>query len=174
MRIIIYLGIAFLLMSNASNESIRWYTMQEAIDLQKTAPRKIVVDVYTTWCGWCTKMDNTTFSRANVAAYMNKNFYPVKFNAEGNDTIRFKGRTWVNANYKKGGKRSTHSFTPVLVNGRISYPVFIFLSEKTIGITKAYGYQPHDKWMAWLRYIAKDKYKKYPRFEQYYDAEEKE
>jgi len=173
MRFFIYLGIAFLLMSNSSNESIKWYSLQEALDLQKTAPRKIVVDVYTDWCGWCKHMDSKTFSKAHVAAYMNKNFYPVKFNAEGNDTIKFKGRTWVNKEYGKK-KRSLHSFTPVLVNGKISYPVFVFLSERTIGIKKVYGFQPHDKWMAWLRYIAKDKYKKYGTFKQYYDAEEKE
>ncbi|MBN2747029.1 MAG: DUF255 domain-containing protein [Bacteroidales bacterium] len=171
MRFLVVLIVSLFFFSYSSNESIRWYSMQEALDLQQKAPKKIVVDVYTDWCGWCKRMDANTFSNAAVAAYMNKNFYPVKFNAEGNDTIKFKGRTFVNANY--GKSRSTHSFTPVLVNGKISYPVFVFISEKTQGITKVYGYQEVSKWMAWLRYIAKDKYRG-QTFDQYYDAEEKE
>lgn len=158
MKFLIYLSFAFLLMSNSTNETVRWYTMQEALDLQKTAPRKIVVDVYTNWCGWCKKMDANTFSNATVAAYMNKNFYPVKFNAEGNDTIILNGQTFVNKNY--GKHRGTHSFAPVLVNGSLSYPCFVFLSEQSKGITKAYGYQNYDRWMAWLQYIKQEKFKK--------------
>lgn len=158
-------------MSNASNEIVHWYSMQEAFDMQKKSPKKIVVDVYTPWCGWCRRMDENTFSNAAVAAYMNKNFYPVKFNAEGNDTINFQGHIFVNKNY--GKHRGTHSFAPILVNGVLSYPCFVFLSEDGRGIAKVYGYQEHERWMAWLRYISKNKYKNYS-FEDYYKAEESE
>lgn len=152
-------------------EEIKWYSMQEALNLQKTNPKKILVDVYTDWCGWCKRMDANTFSNETVAKYMNANFYCVKFNAEGNDTINFRGQIFVNKSY--GKPRGTHQFTPILVNGRISYPSYVFLTEKAKGITVVKGYQPTDLWMTYLRYVAKNKYKS-QTYQEYYKAEESE
>ena len=36
-----------------SSDKIAWLTWEEAIEMNKKAPRKIVVDIYTEWCGWC-------------------------------------------------------------------------------------------------------------------------
>ena len=36
-------------------ESIQWLTMEEAEAKIKKEPRKIFIDVYTDWCGWCKK-----------------------------------------------------------------------------------------------------------------------
>lgn len=171
MKYIVFLLFSLLIMSHSTNVSVKWYTLQQALDLQKKAPKKIVVDVYTDWCGWCKRMDANTFSNAAVANYMNANFYPVKFNAEGNDTIIFKGQTFVNKAF--GKPRGTHQFAPILVNGPLSYPCFVFLSEDSRGISKVYGYQETAKWMSWLRYINKNKYKS-KTYEEYFETEEKE
>ena len=40
---------------------INWITIEEAIELQKTAPKKIIMDVYTNWCGPCKMLDKNTF-----------------------------------------------------------------------------------------------------------------
>jgi len=32
---------------------IKWNTWEEAIEKSKKEKRKIFVDVYTDWCGWC-------------------------------------------------------------------------------------------------------------------------
>src|SRR5436190_24321530 len=74
-------------------EAINWITIQEAEKLSKKHPRKIVIDVYTDWCGWCKKMDKSTFADKNVATYVNKNFYAVKFNAETQEDIVLNGKT---------------------------------------------------------------------------------
>ena len=55
------------------------------------------IDVYTDWCGWCKRMDASTFKDPTVAAYLNANFYPVKLNAETRDTITFNGKTYTNS-----------------------------------------------------------------------------
>lgn len=63
-------------------KKIKWLTLEEAYALNQKEPRKIFVDVYTDWCGWCKKMDKETFANAEVAEYANENFYAVKLNAE--------------------------------------------------------------------------------------------
>ena len=53
---------------------VNWISFEEAQNLAKTNPKKVYVDVYTDWCGWCKRMDATTFSNPVIARYMNKNF----------------------------------------------------------------------------------------------------
>ena len=48
-----------------------------------------MVDAYTVWCGPCKLLDKNTFGNKDVSDYLNANFYPVKFNAEGNEVVRF-------------------------------------------------------------------------------------
>ncbi len=56
-------------------------TFDEAV-LQARAERKLIlVDVYTDWCGWCTKMDQDVFTDARVQAALLE-FVPIKVNAD--------------------------------------------------------------------------------------------
>ncbi|MGV3585410.1 MAG: thioredoxin family protein, partial [Adhaeribacter sp.] len=71
----------------AKKGKINWLSLEEAAVLNKKEPRKMVIDVYTDWCGWCRKMDQSTFSDPEVADYVNKNFYAVKLDAEGKKPI---------------------------------------------------------------------------------------
>ncbi|HCY80556.1 MAG TPA: thioredoxin family protein, partial [Xanthomarina gelatinilytica] len=73
-----------------------WVTLEEAVALQKKNPKKIMIDAYTNWCGPCKMLDKNTFKNKDVADYVNKHYYAVKFNAEGNETINFKGNTFTN------------------------------------------------------------------------------
>jgi thioredoxin-related protein len=59
------------------------------------------IDVYTDWCGWCKKMDASTFQDINLAKYLNSNFYAVKLNAETSDSLSFMGKTYFNTQQKK-------------------------------------------------------------------------
>ena len=98
-KIILLLSIFSLGLLNtviAQEGAVKWYTFEEAVALNKKEPRKIFIDVYTDWCGWCKKMDETTFSKPEIAKILNKDYYAVKFDAESLDTINFAGTRFVN------------------------------------------------------------------------------
>src|SRR5690606_17010397 len=62
--------------------SIQWKTFEEVEALMKTKPKKVLIDVYTDWCGWCKKLDKEVYENPMAIQYINEHFYAIKFNAE--------------------------------------------------------------------------------------------
>ena len=58
-------------------------SLDQALKATKIKPKKIIMDVYTKWCGPCRLLDKKTFGNPDVSRYISQNFYAVKFNAEG-------------------------------------------------------------------------------------------
>ena len=73
----------------------------------------VIVKVSANWCGPCKLMDKNTFQNQEVAKFLNDNFYAVKFNAEGNSVVNYKGKVYKNPGYKetKSSRNSSHNFT---------------------------------------------------------------
>lgn len=117
------------------NPKINWMTFEQAVEANKKEPRKIFIDVYTDWCGWCKKMDVTTFSHPQIVAYMNEKFYAVKLDAEMKDTVVLNGHTFVNPN--PTARRSSHQLAVSLLNGKMSYPTTVYLDENINLLTPA-------------------------------------
>lgn len=150
-----------LLASVISNgQEINWMTMNEALEAQKKEPRKIFMDVYTTWCGPCKMLDKNTFSDKNVAAYVNENYYPVKFNAEGNEDITYKDFTYTNPNYQpeRKGRNSQHLFAHALKV--TAYPTVVFFKENGDLIQAVPGYRTPKELEIFLKMIHSDDYLK--------------
>ncbi|MCK9219962.1 MAG: DUF255 domain-containing protein [Bacteroidales bacterium] len=143
---------------NASQKGITWLKFEDAYRLNKKKPKKIFIDVYTDWCGWCKKMDAETFSDPVIAAYMMKNFYCVKLDAERKDTVIIDGTTFINPN--PANKRSTHQLANELLRGKMSYPSYVFLNEKGQLINVTQGYQPPTGFEPILHFFGEDAYQK--------------
>ena len=99
----------------AQNNKINWLSIEEVEVLQQKEPRKVLIDVYTTWCGPCKMMMRNTFTNKDVINYVNKNFYAVKFDAESGKDVTFKGTSHKNPSYNPNARRkSPHQFAQAL------------------------------------------------------------
>lgn len=139
--------------------TVNWMTLEQALEKCKTEKRKIVVDMYTDWCGWCKHMDSTTFVNPNVAKYLNEHYYPVKFNAEQEADVTFKDKVY---RFKKNGARGQHELAAFWLNNRLSFPTMVFLDENQQLIQPVPGYQDAAKMEAIINYFGSDSHKKTP------------
>ena len=85
--------------NNILAQKIQWMTMKEAQEAQKNEPKKIFMDVYTEWCGPCKLLDKNTFQNPDVSSYISEHYYAVKFNAEGEEEIKYYDQIFTNPNY---------------------------------------------------------------------------
>ena len=155
-------------------QKINWVTLEEAVELQKKNPKKIMMDAYTNWCGPCKLLDKRTFQNKDVVDYVNKYFYAVKFNAEGNDVITFNERTFTNPNYDpaKANKRNAQHQLASYFKIR-SYPTIVFLGENRELITPVIGFKTPQQLELYLKMFNKDDHKglkTQEAFNEYYTA----
>ena len=139
-----------------SEDAITWYTWEEAHELSKTAPKKVFIDLYTDWCGWCKKMDKTTFQDPEVVKMLNENFYPVKFNAEQREAITFNEKKYE---YMASGRRGVHQLAYALLDGKTGYPSFVILDETFARIMISPGYKKVPQLMKELTFAKDEHYK---------------
>ncbi|MCK9450321.1 MAG: thioredoxin family protein [Bacteroidales bacterium] len=140
----------------AQNKTIQWLDFETAIQKQQEKPKKIFIDMYTDWCGWCKKMDKETFAHPVVAAYMQDHFYMVKFDAERSDTVIFMNRSFVNKN--PGKSRSSHELAQTLLKGKMSYPSYIFMNEDLKIISVVPGFFPPKSFEPIMNYFGSGAY----------------
>ena len=144
---------------SVSAQKINWMSLEEAVAAQKETPKKIFIDAYTVWCGPCKMLDKNTFGNKDVAAYVNENYYAVKFNAEGNETIKFKDQTFTNPNFNpnSSGRNSSHQLAGYF--GVRAYPTLIFLDEESNLIAPLPGYKTPQQLELYLKLFDTDAYK---------------
>ena len=146
----------FSLLVFAQKTELKWYSLKEAMELTKKNPKKIFIDMYTDWCGWCKKMDAETFNNPGIAKYLSDNFYLVKFDAETHDTILFKEKKYVNSST---GNRPPHELAVELLSGKMSYPTIVYLDENLNPLSAVPGYMTASDIEPVLIFFARDIYK---------------
>jgi len=141
-------------------QEINWVSIEEAKELIKKEPRKIIMDLYTNWCGPCKLLDKNTFGNPDVAEYINNNFYAIKFNAEGKSTVIFDDSTFTNPNYdpaKANRRNAQHEFARYL--GVRAYPTIAFFDSDLSFIAPVSGYLKPKQIEIYLKLFHSDAYK---------------
>lgn len=126
---------------------LKWTNFTEGVREAKATNKKVLIDVYTNWCGWCKKMESDTYSDQGVKDYLVRNFVLVKLNAESNAEETIDTTQITDAQIASAFR----------VNG---YPTTIFLESGGQPITAAPGYMGPAKFLKVLEYIGGDFYKK--------------
>lgn len=151
-----------------TGKNVKWMTFEEAVAATSAAraagkkPKKMFMDIYTDWCGWCKKMDAETFEKPEVAKYLNENFYPIKFNAEQKESIEFAGNTFK---YVANGRRGYHELAAALLGGKMSYPTVVFAHFNNNNfemLQRIPGYLNIPTFDAIMHYLAEDHYTSTP------------
>jgi thioredoxin-related protein len=134
-------------MNNGNSRDLQWTDYTDGVRKASAENKKVLIDVYTDWCGWCKKMEKDTYSDENIKSYLTQNYILVRLNAESNVKETVGQETMTQAEIAKAYR----------VDG---YPTTIFLSADGQPITSVPGYLKADEFMQVLKFIGGDYYKK--------------
>lgn len=144
--IILFIFIGSYLPKGENDSRIAWQNFDTGLSTSKKMKKKMIVDVYTNWCGWCKKMESTTYSDARVSEYIKSKYVAVKLNAESKDRLTYMDKSFSEAELSRGF-------------GVTGYPATIFLDEYQKPITVVPGYIDAKEFMYILKFIYEDIYK---------------
>ncbi|NOQ72636.1 MAG: DUF255 domain-containing protein [Crocinitomix sp.] len=131
--------------------AIEWLDFETAIDRNKVEKKFIFIDMYTDWCGWCKKMDASTFKDPSVINYIDQNFYAVKLNPETETAIAYKEVLYEQKVY--GGKKM-NELAVNLMESKIGFPAFVILNKREVKRGVIRGYQASNQLLfALKRYV---------------------
>jgi thioredoxin-related protein len=118
----------------ASISGIIWLSYDDGISTIEKEPKKLLISFYSEGCDYCKLMEEKTFKDSAIVSYINKNFIPVRVNADNDRNIAdiFKIR---------------------------GFPDTWFMSENKEIIGHRPGYIPPETMIMFLKYINTNSYK---------------
>ena len=104
----------------AKSPSIRWeHRLEDALKKAKSSGKPVMIDFWAEWCGWCHRLDQTTYVDPEVTKMVAGDFIALKIDTEA-------------------GKRSADIATKYGVQ---SLPTIAFISPSGRPIDRVSGYQ---------------------------------
>ncbi|MFH2036480.1 MAG: DUF255 domain-containing protein [Candidatus Zixiibacteriota bacterium] len=147
--------------STTKKTEIHWLKYDEGLKLAKEKNVHVFINFTTSWCGWCKRMDQTTFAEPEIVKMMNEDFVSVKVDAESKFELNIDG-------YK-----ITEKDLALAEYGARSYPTYWFLKSDGEKLGKLSGYQQADNFNEILYFMKESLYTKMT-FEEYIKAGGKE
>ena len=128
--------------------SIHWMRYDEGLAKAKKEGKHIFANFTTAWCGYCKKMNATTFVDPEIVRMMNDNFIAVKIDGDSRDTLNIDGYKITERNLTRSEYR---------VSG---YPTYWFLESDGTKLGALRGYQGKDQLGKALKMVAERQYEK--------------
>jgi thioredoxin-related protein len=128
-------------------KKLPWLTFDAAAEQAKKENKHMIVDVYTTWCGWCKVMDRQTYGNPEVADYLLQNFVLAKVNGESAAELHWNGKTM-----------SERAFVRAI--GVTGFPTTYFLKPNAEMIGGAPGFIRPGDFMIYAKYVSTKWYEK--------------
>ncbi len=156
-----YFNLTYLNKENELNKDsltagkVKWYSFEEAEKLNKKEPRLLYIDIFANMYISCNIMKETTYTHPVIADYLNKYYYPVRFNAASQDTVNAFGGTFLNHGK---GPFSLHALAADLMGGKIQFPTLVHINKKGQLINRMTGYLSPEQLEPILIYFAKNKH----------------
>ncbi len=172
-KLLLFLTIGCLIAGNVNAQKVEWQTIEKAAKTELKGNTKLFfIDFYTSWCGWCKKMDRETFANPVVAKILNTYYIPVKFDAEGNAEFSWNGTKYSNI-LSNNGRSNTHNFAKSMLGAKMGFPSFGIFSSNQERINIIQGYHSADEFVIMLWYFASGDNKRYA-YEKYVQIFDKE
>ncbi len=135
---------------------IKTYSYLEIEKLQKKKPKKVLINIYASFCNSCKVQNATTLTDTSIANYLNKYFYVMNFDAESNDTLIFNNekcfKTLING-------YPLNTFAIKVSNNRLQFPTIAVLDEKLKHIDALNSFVSPETLKPILKFYAEDKFK---------------
>ena len=128
---------------HAGSTDINWNSYNTGMKKIAQENKKGFIHFYTDWCTYCKMMNRKTFSNDSVAAYLNRNFVPIRVNGDEQKSV----------------------ISDYGVNG---FPTNLFVAEDQSDIGSRPGFIPADIFLKMLKYIESDSFK-HMSFQDYVD-----
>ena len=138
-RMMLGIGVAVLLVATAllymqrpgpesAGGELRWRDWDAGQAEAARTGKPMLVDVFTTWCQFCKRMDQETYPDSTVIAYVNAHFVPVRLDAEQETKAQWLGRVTTRSGLAREWRVEGYPTTVFLrANGehRVSVPGFL-------------------------------------------------
>ena len=163
-RYVIALAVSFTfaleyLEAQSDLSSLRWHQWDEGVASAQSGNKKMVVDVFTTWCGWCKRMDRQVYGNQTVQEILAAYYVPVKLNGESQSILSFEGNKITEQDLSKKFNVS-------------GYPTTLFFDENRELIVSVPGFVDTKRFINILNFIASNSYQRMT-FKQYESSVEK-
>lgn len=131
---------------------VAWQDIETAAKQAAQDGKPLLIDFYTDWCGWCKRMDQSTYRDTALIRVLNTHFHPVKFNAE-KGTYTLNGKSY-------GMQGQFNKFAVESMQGNMAFPTTVILRPDLGGMFKQEGYMDGQTLRAVATYFYQKQYDK--------------
>lgn len=130
---------------SAQNQLVEPISLQKALELAPKENKKILVDVFATWCPYCKRMHSDVYPSEDVQKAISDYFLWVKIDVESDKKVDYYGEEMTQA-----------EFATALENQNV--PTAYFLNAEGAILGKQPGYLEEEVFVNLLNFVGSDAY----------------